>query len=372
MPEILREALFSEENFNFVERACKDNHLSEDKISSVATAVGDVIFGFIHPEDLAKEIKESAGINILVGEEISKEINRKIFIPIKTDIDKVYFPVPSHKPEGVVDLRLQEKPVAAESTRETIEITPKETLKTALEVGKPQFAGEVKKEEPTVFGKIEPKVSGITLEKSLGEEEAPMILHKETELTPLAADKKSLAEVFTFSSGQEPAARKESSDLAAKISFGADVEKKKENKIQMEKPNVRVVHYSDLNTPMSPFGKEKPFQSQVFSQSKEINIGFEPKVVKMEEKSTPEISKKESEKLFIAPVKTEINSLTGEEKEIHVPLVEQSSIKIDNSAKIGFSAPRPEFGLSIKAAAEKKAFEDARKQMFKKIGRAHV
>ncbi|MCL5004565.1 MAG: hypothetical protein M1170_01305 [Patescibacteria group bacterium] len=191
-----------------------------------------------------------------------------------------------------------------------------------------------------------------------------MILHKETELKPVSADKKSLAEVFTFSSGQEPAARKESSDLAAKISFGADAEKKKENKIQMEKPNVRVVHYSDLNTPISSFGKEQSFQSPVFTQSKEIKVGFEPKVVKMGEKNIPEIPEKEPKKIFTAPIKPETKSPINEEKKVPIPLVEQSSIKIDNGAKIGFSVPEPEFESSIKAATEKKSSEDVRKQVF--------
>ena len=146
LPDVLREALFSEENFNFTEKVCQDNHLTEDKIKAVATSVGDVIFGFIHPEELAKEIKESTGINILIAEAISKEADRKIFLPIKGEIDKVYFPVAQIKPEGVVDLRAQGKSVVMESIRETTEIIPKETLKTALQNEKPQFAGEIKKQ----------------------------------------------------------------------------------------------------------------------------------------------------------------------------------------------------------------------------------
>ncbi|MCR4275238.1 MAG: hypothetical protein NUV83_00570 [Candidatus Wolfebacteria bacterium] len=405
LPSILKNALNSESVMGTVRHICQSHYFDDEKTLTIEQLTALVLSGFVAIEDMSKEIAENLEVNKQLADSIYQEIDKKIFISLKDEIKKIYSPLvvsksalswgapkielkPATK-EDVVDLKTKS---ALGISSETIEIKSKEIFPEAVVLKKPEFRQEIKKEEPTVFGKIEPKVSGITLEKSLGEEEAPMILHKETELTPLAADKKSLAEVFTFSSGQEPAARKESSDLAAKISFGADVEKKKENKIQMEKPNVRVVHYSDLNTPMSPFGKEKPFQSQVFSQSKEINIGFEPKVVKMEEKKEQrdtnirpirqaQVFDSETQTRGGRPEQTEGRMHANEtndkkmetfqteriteEKRIQVPLVEQSSIKIDNGAKIGFSAPRPEFGLSIKAAAEKKAFEDARKQMFK-------
>jgi len=409
LPSILKNALNSESMMGTVRHICQSHYFDDDKTLTIEQLTALVLSGFVAIEDMSKEIAENLEVNKQLADSIYQEIDKKIFLSLKDEIKKVYSPlvVPKSalswgapkielKPvtkEDVVDLKI--KPVVGISS-ETIEITPKEQRDANIRIhandtNKIQIISD---KERVDFSKVEPQSSKMTLEKSLGEEEAPMILHKETELTPLAADKKSLAEVFTFSSGQEPAARKESSDLAAKISFGADTEKKKENKIQMEKPNIRVVHYSDLNTPTSPFGKEQTFQSQVFSQSKEVNIGFEPKVVKMEEKNIPEIPKKESEKQFIAPVKTEINPPFSGEKEIRVPLVEQSSIKIDNGVKIGFEKStnnesvsnerpvrqdqgRPEqvegrinesfkaSGLSIKAAAEKKAFEDARKQMFK-------
>ena len=374
LPSILKNALNSESIMGTIGHICQSHYFDSEKTLIIEQLTALVLSGFVATEDMSKEIAENLELNKQLADSIYQEIDRKIFLSLKDEIKKVYNPLVAPKSalswgaskietkpatkEDVVDLKT--KPISVISS-ETIEIIPKEISSEAVVLKAPELKLKIEKEEPTVFGKIESRASGITLEKPLGGEEAPMILHKETELTPLAADKKSLAEVFTFSSGQEPAARKESSDLAAKISFGADVEKKKENKIQMEKPNVRVVHYSDLNTPMSPFGKEKPFQSQVFSQSKEINIGFEPKVVKMEEKNIPE---KETEKIFTAPIKPEINSPVSEEKKLQVPLVEQSSIRIDNGAKISFSAPRSESGLSIKAAAEKKSFEDAKKQIF--------
>jgi len=393
LPSILKNALYSESVMGVIRHICQSHYFDDDKTLIVEQLTALVLSGFVALEDMSKEIAENLGVNKQLADSIYQEIDKKIFLSLKEEIKKVYSPLvvpksnlswgaskiglkPATKEEDVVDLKT--KP-AAEISSETVEIKPKEISPEAVVLKKPEITSTQKvevpnarvseKEEPTIFGKVEPKISSITLEKSLGEE-APMILHKETELTPLAAEKKSLAEAFSFSSGKEPVVKKESSDLAAKISFGADAEKKKENKIQkiqIGKPNVRVVHYSDLNTPIFSFGKEQPSQPQVFSQSKEIDIGFEPKVIKMEEKTTSEISKKESEKPFFASAKTEISSPAGEEKDIQVPLVEKSSIKIDNGVKIDFekSTNNESFktsGLSIKEATERKAVEEAKKE----------
>ncbi|GEM_PF-6122542 len=380
LPNNLKNALNSGSVMGTIGHICQAHYFDNEKTLIIEQLTALVLSGFVAIEDMSKEIAENLEVNKQLADSLYQEIDKKILLSLKDEIKKVYSPfvVPksaiswdSSKFEQKIVIKedvvnLKTKPIVGISS-ETIEITPKEQRDTNIQMhandtNKIQIISD---KEKVVFPKIETDVSAIKLEKPLGEEEAPMILHKETELKPVSAEKKSLAEAFSFSSGQEPAARKESSDLAAKISFGVDAGKEKKNIIQMEKPNVRVVHYSDLNTPAPSFGKEQSFQSpRVFSQSKEINIGFEPKVVKMEEKSTVEIPKKEPEKSFAAPIKSEVNLPAGEEKKIQIPSVEQSSIKIDNGVKIGFSAPKPEFGLSIKAAAEKKAFEDARKQMF--------
>ena len=53
LPDNLREALFSEYNSETLWKICEGQHLSEDKIYIVATLAGDVILGFLHPEDFS-------------------------------------------------------------------------------------------------------------------------------------------------------------------------------------------------------------------------------------------------------------------------------------------------------------------------------
>ncbi|PIY59551.1 hypothetical protein COY96_01175, partial [Candidatus Wolfebacteria bacterium CG_4_10_14_0_8_um_filter_37_11] len=79
LPMVLREAIFSERNADILWGVCETQHLSEDKIYRIATLAGDTIMGFIHPEDLAKEIKETTNIHSDIADLIVKEIDRKIF-----------------------------------------------------------------------------------------------------------------------------------------------------------------------------------------------------------------------------------------------------------------------------------------------------
>ena len=92
LPQNLREALFSEYNSGILWRICEEQHLSEDKIFKVAALTGDVIMGFMHPEDLSDEIKKELVINAEIASSISRQIDRKIFTLIRSDIDKIYAP----------------------------------------------------------------------------------------------------------------------------------------------------------------------------------------------------------------------------------------------------------------------------------------
>ena len=88
LPDNLKEALSSESNSDIVWQIGALNHLTGGKISMMATIVGDVIFGFLHSEDLAREIQESLNLNSQIANSISHEINRKIFAPIRNRFGK--------------------------------------------------------------------------------------------------------------------------------------------------------------------------------------------------------------------------------------------------------------------------------------------
>jgi hypothetical protein len=54
-----------------------------------------VLFGFLHPEDLAAELRDALSVDIRITTAIANAINQRIFAPIRTQIDAVYKPVGS-------------------------------------------------------------------------------------------------------------------------------------------------------------------------------------------------------------------------------------------------------------------------------------
>ena len=84
LPDNLKEALFSESNADILWLICEAQHIPEQKIYTIATIAGDVILGFLHSEDLAKEIRTTLNLNPEIANSIANEIDRKIFVPIRS------------------------------------------------------------------------------------------------------------------------------------------------------------------------------------------------------------------------------------------------------------------------------------------------
>ena len=93
LPLNLREELCLEVNSDFVWKTCNDEHIPDEKIYEVAKVIGYVLFGFLHPEDVAQEIKERLGVDTRTANSIEEAVNKRIFAPLRTDIDKVYSPL---------------------------------------------------------------------------------------------------------------------------------------------------------------------------------------------------------------------------------------------------------------------------------------
>ncbi len=107
LPPSLKDALFSEAASDFLWKTCSDEHIPEEKIHVIARLVGYVLEGFLHPEDMANEIRDELGIDLRIAAAIASAINQRIFTPIRADIDKVYQPIeaPEEKPKIVQEIR---------------------------------------------------------------------------------------------------------------------------------------------------------------------------------------------------------------------------------------------------------------------------
>lgn len=234
----LREALFSEYNSSVLWKICESQHLSEDKIYKIATLTGDAIMGFMHPEDLAQEIKNETGIVMEVANAVSRDINRKIFIPIRSDIDKVYSPVAALAEEDALAVSAEEKEEIKETAKGGF-LSPK-----AVSVEDTVDLRTMKKladDKQSVNDSQQPKIE----KESEKPEVQPFIIHKEEGVDSVIGVKRSFGGLFGMFSGKE----KKQETVKAKIEIGGEKEEKlKEKEIVSSQPKMKVVHYSDFKT----------------------------------------------------------------------------------------------------------------------------
>jgi len=262
LSESLKDAGFSSYNTLLIEKIGETNHLTPDKTSTISLLVGRVLFGFIHPEDLAKEIRESLNLNPEIANSITQEIDRKIFAPIRMDLEKVYAP-PSE--EEVLDLRAK--------------ITEKPEEKIKVELPKVESIGGVElpkvvslEEKPKIEGKEEIQPPKIGVPESL--EAEPFIIHKEAEFKPLSETKKSLGGLFGFLKKKEERAEEKAEPARAQVEIGDKSLKTEPSKItKTEPPKVRVVHYSEFQPAVSPFPTEA---EKPKAETEKIEIEIKP------------------------------------------------------------------------------------------------
>lgn len=304
LPLSLRESLYSFENGKIVWGIGVDNHLSEEKIGKIAGAAGYVILGFIHAEDLAKEIGENLGLNSEIAGSIAREIDRKIFGPIRNDLEKVYSMPAEEKEVEKETLDLRAKAQALEVSG----IKPAETITTAAEA--PKIIPPEEKPEAAKPLEISPAPAI--------QADGPMIIHKEAEFKPLSENRKSLGGLFGFL--RKDKEQKPEIMTAAKVQVelgsqplgvseaGQQPEKPEPSKVaKTEMPKVRVVHYTEFPVATSPFPVEgekpkeviqpgslrmekqeiKPLENLPTNLPTEIKIPSPPEVV-IEKKIMPE------------------------------------------------------------------------------------
>src|ERR1700722_1507242 len=89
LPDSLKDALTSTANSDLIWKLAEAEHDPDQKIYPIGTAVSHVLFGFIHPEDMATELKE-AQLNPQTITALLGPINEKIFAPLQQDINKIY------------------------------------------------------------------------------------------------------------------------------------------------------------------------------------------------------------------------------------------------------------------------------------------
>ena len=119
----LQDVFFSLQTAEIIDQIATQNHISEDKSYAVASVAGWVLLGFMHPEDVSKELQEEIKIPSQTADEISRLLNTKIFSRFQDDLQNVYAPVP-HKNDGVAPKMLEDL-VAPEIISQTAREAPR-------------------------------------------------------------------------------------------------------------------------------------------------------------------------------------------------------------------------------------------------------
>ncbi len=259
IPNVLKEALFSMRNANEVYNICQSHHLPEEKIPMVSRLTGRVIFGFIHFGDLAKEIRLTLNLNSEIANSISREIDRKIFAPIRSELQKVYSPIFETERPVMAEIKKVEKIKEVEIPKSETEaehfVTETEPLKINLSDEEKKESGKEEAKEIKPEIKIEPEIQ-LPQPETL---EGPLIIHKEAEFKPLSGTKKSLGGLFGFLKKKETKAEERVSPVKAQVEISnnnlkpLEVEPRKIIETGAQKP--RIVHYTEFRTPISPFGQ---------------------------------------------------------------------------------------------------------------------
>ncbi len=282
LPMRLLEILCSFDTAKMISEICKENHIIGEKNDKISGLIGFVAMGFIHPEDLVKEIKEATDLHSEIIEVIVKEIDRKIFALIRSEIDKAYaLPLTSEAEIEEAEGGEITEPVVTDIRRETdgVKIIKEVRYAQPAEVEPMRIVG-VGEEEKLVIPKAEEKSFKIEEPVSAPEPvsattmpEGPVVLHEEEELKSVLGEtkKKSLGELFGFLNGKESAVKKESASVIGQVGYGdkvsdpeveqahygAGFESLKEETKSLEKePEERVVHY-DVGL-MTPLENGKP------------------------------------------------------------------------------------------------------------------
>ncbi len=127
LPQELKDSIFSSETAEYIQSICSKNNVNGDKRSDIASIIGDVLLGILLPEDFEKTIKKDLKLTTDTAKNVSHEINRFIFYPVKDSLAGLHkievaptngMPIPTTLPKPAtkpIEAKISETPTAPKS-----------------------------------------------------------------------------------------------------------------------------------------------------------------------------------------------------------------------------------------------------------------
>ena len=255
LPEVLKNALFSASNADKIWQISNNFKINDaNQIAAIGKLAGWVIMGLIKIEESAKTIQGDLNLDADIASLIAKELESKIFAPLKGEINKLTASSLNSLSE---EIRYRVTGDILKSNQSTspliqinrVEITPPPTPPPAPE--KPKVA-------------LTPQPA-IPQQSNAQTQNAPVMIYKKEEPKPLAAS------IKTQIRGEMTADTKpEIKQTPARVEIGPEAEtltsgtKKEPFGAAQDKPFIartpqpefpKVVHYTDFKTPINGQGQ---------------------------------------------------------------------------------------------------------------------
>jgi hypothetical protein len=86
----LQDAYLAPGNEDIVNQVAAENNLTEYQTSQLASISGMVMLGFLHPRDFISTISEDVGVPMMAARDMAREINEKIFRPVRQQLKDLH------------------------------------------------------------------------------------------------------------------------------------------------------------------------------------------------------------------------------------------------------------------------------------------
>ena len=145
MPEQLQESFDGAETAEVISQVAAINNLSSEQLDVVTCLTGDVLAGFINYNDFPKKLIDEFGFDAILAQDIFKEIDRQIFLPVRDLLKQVF----KLEAEGVEPKKLEKQDTAEllQKLGQPLKMSAEKTSPFSP-VQKPAVFPEAEKKEP--------------------------------------------------------------------------------------------------------------------------------------------------------------------------------------------------------------------------------
>ncbi len=226
LPLHIQDILSSEKARRLVSQIGRSHYLSREKVDALEQIVSMILLGFVNLRNLKREISDKLFLNYDHTVALANDLDQELLREIRGDLEQIYLPI-----------------------EEELSEPKSETLETET---------PIPEESPAIY-ETESEVTIPIHEGSFSSGNAPLIL-LEGKPEPLKEDRpssfKDFSKSFSFFAPREDSSK-------SKNLVHASVELPKEKK---------VVHYSELRSPISPFDRGVDFEKLKEPDSKESSL----------------------------------------------------------------------------------------------------